>query len=208
MPLLTRWKAAAMVGLGYPFTRVTIQMQRLFLFCCSALCISASAFAQNGPTVIVLVRHAEKAAQPANNPPLTEAGAARANALAAALADANIQAIIATPTFRTQSTAKPLAEARGLTIETVAPGPKEVHVKAVAAAALAHRGQAVLVVGHSNTIPAIILALGGPVLADLCDTQYAMLYTVVIDGKHVRLIRSTYGTPTPDAPESCPAMIK
>ena len=87
-------------------------------------------------------------------------------------------------------------------------GPKNVHVKAVAAAALAHRGQAVLVVGHSNTIPAIISALGGPVLADLCDTQYAMLYTVVIDGKNVRLIRGTYGTPTPDTPESCPAMIK
>ena len=37
---------------------------------------------------------------------------------------------------------------------------------------------------------------------------YAMLYTVVIDGKKVRLIRSTFGTPTPDTPESCPAMIK
>ena len=183
-------------------------MRRLFLLCGSALVVSATASAQNGPTIIVLVRHAEKGAQPANDPPLTEDGAARANALAAALADANIQAIIATPTLRTQSTAKPLAEARGLAVETVALGPKNVHVKAVAAAALAHRGQAVLVVGHSNTIPAIISALGGPVLADLCDSQYAMLYTVVIDGKKVRLIRSTFGTPTPDTPESCPAMIK
>jgi broad specificity phosphatase PhoE len=183
-------------------------MRRLFLLCCSALFISASAVAQNGPTVIVLVRHAEKAAQPANDPPLTEAGAVRAKALAAALADANIQAIIATPTLRTQSTAKPLAESRGLAVETVALGPNAVHVRAVAAAALAHRGLAVLVVGHSNTIPAIITALGGPALADLCDTQYAMLYTLVIDGKSVRLIRGTYGVPTPDTAESCPLMIK
>lgn len=183
-------------------------MRRLFLLCGSALFISATAFAQSGPTVIVLVRHAEKAAQPANDPPLTEAGAARAKALAAALADANIQAVIATPTIRTQSTAKPLADARGLTIETVALGPRDVHVKAVAAAALAHRGQAVLIVGHSNTIPAIITALGGPALADLCDTQYAMLFTVLIEGKNVRLIRGTYGTPTLDTPESCPTMIR
>jgi hypothetical protein len=156
-------------------------MRRLFLLYGSALVVSATALAQSGPTVIVLVRHAEKGAQPTIDPPLTEAGMART---------------------------KPLAEARGLTVETVALGPKDAHVKAVAAAALAHHGQAVLVVGHSNTIPAIITALGGPVLADLCDTQYAMLYTVVIDGKNVRLTRSTYGTPTPDTLESCPAMIK
>ena len=65
-----------------------------------------------------------------------------------------------------------------------------------------------LIVGHSNTIPAIITALGGPALADLCDTQYAMLFTVLIEGKNVRLIRGTYGTPTLDTPESCPTMIR
>jgi broad specificity phosphatase PhoE len=182
---------------------------RRFLFVCGfALILPSAALAQAGPTVIVLVRHAEKAAQPANDPPLTDAGVARANALAAALADANIQAIIATPTLRTQSTAKPLADVRRITIETVALGPKDAHVKAVAAAALAHRGEGVLIVGHSNTVPAIIAALGGPVLADLCDTQYAMLFTVIIDGKRVRLIRGTYGAPTPDTAEGCPAMAK
>ena len=183
-------------------------MRRFLLVLCLTLISTGPVLAQAGPTVIVLVRHAEKAIQPANDPPLTEAGVARAKALATALADANIQSIIATPTLRTQSTAKPLAEAHGLTVETVALGPKEVHVRAVAAAALAHRGEGVLVVGHSNTIPAIITALGGPALADLCDTQYAMLFTVIIDGKNVRLIRGTYGTPTPDTPESCPAMPK
>ncbi len=164
--------------------------------------------AQSAPTVVILVRHAEKAPAPANDPPLTDAGMARAKALAAAIADANIQAVIATPTVRTQSTARPSADARGLTIQTVALGAKEVHVKAVADAVLAHRGQAVLVVGHSNTIPGIIAALGGPPMPDLCDTQYAMLYTLVIDGKSVRLIRGNYGAPTPDMPESCPAMAR
>lgn len=183
-------------------------MRRLFLLFISSLVAASAAAAQSGPTVIVLVRHAEKAAVPANDPPLTDAGVARAKALVAALADANIEAIIATPTARTQATARPLADARGLSIETVALGPRDVHVKAVAAAALAHRGKAVLVVGHSNTIPAIVTALGGPPLADLCDTQYAMLYTVVIDGKNVRLIRGSYGIQTPDTPGNCPAMTK
>jgi phosphohistidine phosphatase SixA len=191
-----------------PSSESSHPMRRLFLLSCCALVVSTVAVAQSGPTVIVLVRHAEKATAPANDPPLTEAGLARAKALAAALADADIQTIISTPTLRTLSTAKPLADARGLTIETVALGPTAVHIKAVAAAALAHRGKGVLVVGHSNTIPAIITALGGPPLAELCDTQYAMLFTVVIDGLNVRLIRGTYGTPTPDTPASCPSMSK
>lgn len=43
-----------------------------------------------------------------------------------------------------------------------------------------HAGRTVLMVGHGNTIPAIITALGGPKLADLCDAQYSMLFTLVI----------------------------
>ena len=46
------------------------------------------------PTVVLLVRHAEKEAQPAQDPPLTDAGAARARALVAVARDAGVSAII------------------------------------------------------------------------------------------------------------------
>ena len=176
---------------------------------CFALLFSAgfaaTAAAQNAPTVVILVRHAEKAAAPANDPPLTDAGVARAKALAVLLSDANIEAVIATPTVRTRETAGPTAEAHGITIETVAFAPAAVHAKAVAEAVMKHGGKTVLVVGHSNTVAAIVASLGGPKLADLCDTQYSTLITMVLDGQAVRVIRSSYGIATPDTPEACPA---
>ncbi len=171
------------------------------------LCVGivANAAAQSAPTVVILVRHAEKAAAPANDPPLTDAGVARANSLVALLADANVAAVIATPTVRTRETAKPTAESHGLTIETVGFAPAALHAKAVADAVMKHAGKTVLVVGHSNTVASIVAALGGPKMADLCDSQYSMLIVMVLDGRNVRVIRSSYGIATPDTPEACPA---
>lgn len=162
-----------------------------------------SAQAQQGPTVVVLVRHAEKGAVPANDPPLTEGGVARAKALVAALADTHVDAVIATPTVRTRETARAVAELRGLAIESVALGAKEEHVRAVADAVRKHAGQTVLVVGHSNTIPAIIGALGGPKLSDLCDDQYSNLFTLVLTPGRVQLVRGQYGVPSPPPTENC-----
>ena len=65
-----------------------------------------------------------------------------------------------------------------------------------------------LVVEHSNTVPAVIAALGGPALHDLCDGQYASLFVLVLpaDGGAARLVRATYGAA--DAPDAgaCAAM--
>ena len=176
---------------------------------CLALLLSANvaakAAAQGAPTIVILVRHAEKAAAPANDPPLTDVGIARARTLAAVLSDASVGAVIATPTVRSRETARPTADALGLTIETVAFAPVALHAKAVAEAVMKHSGKTVLVVGHSNTVPAIVAALGGPKMADLCETQYSVIITIVLDGRSVRVIRSSYGIATSDTPEVCPA---
>ena len=158
---------------------------------------AVSAQAQQGPTVVILVRHAEKGTVPANDPPLTDTGVARAKALVAALADTHVDAVIATPTVRTRETAREVAELRGLVIESVALGTKEEHARAVSDAVRRHAGQTVLVVGHSNTIPAIIGALGGPKLADLCDDQYSNLFTLILTPGRVQLIRGQYGLASP-----------
>lgn len=153
--------------------------------------------------LVVLVRHAERAAEPADDPGLTSAGEARATALRDALAATGIGAVITTQLRRTQLTAAPLANERGLAPVVVrAGGGAEAHARAVADAVRAlPAGVAVLVVGHSNTVPAIIAALGGPGMPDLCDAQYAMLFTLVLPSVGPpRLIRSTYGAP--DSPQA------
>ena len=168
----------------------------------------APARAQWKPTMVILVRHAEKAAEPAADPPLTEAGAARARALAAALEHARVQAVITTELTRTRETARPVAEADHLSPEVVHSGPRAEHVKAVAAAVRRHEGETILVVGHSNTVPAIIAALGGPTLPDICDSQYSTLYVLYLDGSRASLVTSSYGAPSPDPAATCPRTMK
>jgi broad specificity phosphatase PhoE len=182
--------------------------RRFFLLLLLASGLALRAPAQGAPTVVIIVRHAEKGTTPANDPPLTEAGVARARALTTVLASANVQAVISTPLVRTRETARPVAEARGLAVETVALGPVAEHAKAVAAAVRKHAGQTVLVVGHSNTVTAIIAALGGPKLPDLCDSQYSNLYTLVIDAGTTRLIQSSFGAASPAVAAGCPSQMK
>jgi len=152
--------------------------------------------------VIVLVRHGEKAAAPADDAVLSDAGRARADALAAAVGDAHVDAIITTQFARTRLTAKPLAEARHLTpIVIEGGGDIAAHVRATAAAVRAQPAGLIVVVGHSNTIAPLIAALGGPTLPDICDGEYSRLFTLVLpaDGPS-RLIQSHYGAPDPAEP--------
>lgn len=156
---------------------------------------------------VYLVRHAEKAAQPADDPPLTAAGEARAKALAAALSDAGVTSILTTQLLRTRATARPLAEQLGIAPQAVAVSrAARDHARDVARTVREQPPGAVLVVGHSNTVPLIIEALGGPKLPDICDAAYANLYVVTLaaDGK-VTLARTEYGARSADD-ASCPGM--
>ncbi|MFI5243987.1 MAG: SixA phosphatase family protein [Gemmatimonadales bacterium] len=182
--------------------------RRLFLVLACLIVAAAQASAQSKTTLVILVRHAEKAANPAADPSLTEAGFARARALAAALANTNVQAVITTELVRTRETARPFAESRRLTPEIVHTGARDAHASAVADAVRAHAGQAVLVVGHSNTIPAIIAALGGPKLPDICDTQYSNLFVLLVGEGRADLVVSSYGAPSVDPLMTCPSSLR
>jgi phosphohistidine phosphatase SixA len=110
-----------------------------------------------GKGVIILVRHAERVQSAMNDDaPLTDAGRARAERLATLLAKADVKAIFVTRFRRTQETAKPVAAALGLTpIE-------ESDTDQLIAKLRAHGTETVLVVGHSDTVPDVIKAFGGP----------------------------------------------
>lgn len=175
---------------------------RNLLITLAALSVSAgAAIAQ--PSTIILVRHAEKAATPANDPGLTPAGEQRARDLALALADAHVSTIITTQYQRTQATAKPLMDSAKITpIIVAAASDTKAHAEAVAAKARSSAaGSIVLVIGHSNTIPAIIAALGGPRLPQICDPEHANMFVMEFPATgSPRLIHGKYGAA--DAPDS------
>jgi broad specificity phosphatase PhoE len=154
--------------------------------------------AQEQTTTVILVRHAEKEAEPAADPPLTAEGAARAAALIDAVGDAGISAIFATQYARTKKTAEPIASRLGLQVEALAAGGD---LKAYAAGVAGrirsrHAGQTVLVVGHSNTVPAIVEALGGKASA-IQDHEYDHLFIVRIGGAgEAKVVHVRYGAPS------------
>jgi len=184
------------------------RLVRAFGLAFGLLLVAAASYGQ--PAVVVLVRHAEKATAPADDPPLSETGLHRAAALADALEQTRIDAIVTTQYARTRDTAAPVAAERGLKpIIVQAGGDTEAHVQAVAAAVRARRaGEAVLVVGHSNTVPAIIGALGGPRMPPLCDTEYANLFVLVLSQGGARLIRGQHGTPDPPNAADCNRVMR
>jgi len=158
-------------------------------------------------TTVILVRHAEKMTTPGDpNPKLTPAGEQRARDLVTALGRRRVNAVITTDLERTRLTGRPTAERFHLTPEEVqVSGDVLVHAAAVADAIRSrHRGQTVLVVGHSNTVPKIIAALGGSTLGDICDTAYSNLFTLVIPRRGTpRLAHTHYGAADPPADHDC-----
>ena len=149
------------------------------------LLLSALLSTATAQSTIFIVRHAEKA-DATKDPDLSEAGRARAEALAKTLRDANITAIYATEFKRTQQTAAPLAKALGITVMTL---PAKDNV-ALMAKLRASKSNA-LVVGHGDTIPDLIKALGISDPINIGQNDYDNLFAVELDQK-LHLIRLHY----------------
>ena len=157
-------------------------MKRLLL--CLLLLVSASV--GRAESIVVIVRHAEKASGQSDDPSLSEAGRARAETLARILKDSEISAIFTTEFKRTKETAAPTASALKLTptvvsateIATLADKLRELHGNA-------------LVVGHGNTIPDLIKALGIEVPINIPENDYDHFFIVAV-GNQPHLLRLRY----------------
>lgn len=143
-------------------------------------------------TTYYVVRHAEKEDQRAgmsSDVPLSAAGTERAKALAGALHNNHIQYVYSTNTIRTKSTARPLAEAIGASIETYDPRDTAFvsYVK--------NRGKGnALIVGHSNTVDDMVNKfLGRKELTDLPETQFGDLFIITRKGKNYTYSKSHFG---------------
>jgi len=155
-------------------------------------------FESQATTTVIFVRHAEKTAEPADDPLLSLAGERRAAELARQLVDADVvagvDAVYATPYRRTVDTAKPVADELGLPINSYDAADTE---KIMEQIVRKHKGKIILVVGHSNTLPALIYNMGAskkvPVIN---ENEYDNIYIVSIPwfGK-TKTILLRYGEP-------------
>jgi broad specificity phosphatase PhoE len=148
--------------------------------------------AQNESVFIIktvfLVRHAERADEPRQDPPLTEKGVARSEALARLLSTADIKAIYTSQFARTKLTAEPLAKQLGVTataisLKTSPSNPRaiaEESTKEIVDKIMSQQGGSVLVVGHSNSIPDVIKMLGGNDVPTIDEKKFDDLFVVTV----------------------------
>lgn len=142
----------------------------LALFTCSSL------WAQRQTTLIIL-RHAEKVSDGTKDPGLTEEGLARANRLATMLESQTVTAIYSTPYQRTRLTVAPLAAKKNLTITEYDAGSKS----SISEIVQKNAGGTVVIVGHSNTVPAMLNQLiGKEEFKNFDDTDYGNLVIVSV----------------------------
>ena len=159
-------------------------------------------FELQATTTVIFVRHAEKANSSENDPMLSEAGKARAAELARQLVDADVvpgkgvDAVYATPFRRTEDTARPVAEALGLPVLSYDANTESAE-QTMDEIVRKHKGQIVLMVGHSNTVPVLIGSMGASKnVPEIAEDEYDNMYIVSIPwfGK-TKTIRVRYGTP-------------
>ncbi len=150
-----------------------------------------AAQSSGGATILYLVRHAEKVDASAD-PDLSASGRVRSDVLAHVLADAGLTGIYSTDFKRTRQTAAPTAEALHLPIASYNPR----DLTGFAAQVKTQPGR-FLIVGHSNTTPALVRALGGDPVRPIPDIEYDRLYLIVIRDGTVSSTLLRFGAPSP-----------
>ena len=158
-------------------------LTRLLLVCLLSLPVMAWA----EPAFIYLVRHGEKEA--GKDPALTAQGQLRARNIATMLRKAGITAVYSSQTLRTMQTAQPMAQAAGVTVQPYDAAKPEVLIERVHA----EKGGAVLVVGHSDTLAALVSMLGGTPGTAIGELEFDRMYQISkgSDGKHVTVLLSS-----------------
>lgn len=169
-------------------------------------------------TLLLLARHAEKQSD-SGNPDLTARGLARAEALADIALQWNVGGVYSTDLCRTAQTAQPTAARLGMPIVVQATGSSAAGLEGcdpeISSPAFfldpkindtpdllswildQHAGGAVLIVGHSNTVPHMLKRLGVGDFA-IADDEYDRLFMVTHDTERgPRVVETSYGESAP-----------
>ena len=145
-------------------------------------------------TVVIVLKHAEAAAEPRGDPDLSPVGEARAAGLGDFLADAlaggEVDYLYAGDTRRAQQTALPIANRFGLPVNLLAPGEWDGLASRLRSD---HRGRTVVVVGYSSTVPNLVAQLAGEG-GRVSEAADGVAYVVVIPSPgSTRLFQLRYG---------------
>ena len=146
----------------------------------------------NDSTAILLiaVRHAEKAAE-GDDPVLTPAGQARAARLAAILKDCPLNGVYTTQFVRTMKTAQPVASTQQKAIMTYDHKDPEFVPRLLQK----QQGKRLLIVGHSNSIPALVnQVLGEQRFEEIDEQDYGNIFIIGVSnkGQSVKVIRARF----------------
>jgi 2,3-bisphosphoglycerate-dependent phosphoglycerate mutase len=130
------------------------------------------------PKTFILLRHAEREQSLSADPELSERGQQQAEALAQLLKEQHVSAVYATPYRRTINTAAPLVAQKELNTQFYEP---------IKAAELLEQLKtndekgAVILVGHSNTIPSMVNALmGNKAVSPIAEDDYGTVFIVTL----------------------------
>ena len=144
-----------------------------------AVVFIAFASAAGAQQAVILVRHAElqgAAMAPAKDLQLSEAGEARAKQLSSILKESGVGAIYVTDFVRTSKTAEVLSRELNRQLTVVPKGdPKEL----VERLRKDHGGETVLMVGHTDTLPGLLKALGHPADIKIEPQDYSNMFVVI-----------------------------
>lgn len=140
---------------------------------------------------LFLVRHAEKAATPAD-PALSECGKLQAKALATLLKEVSLPQIYHTPYQRTTMTAQALLQP-GRALQSYDPAKLAEFSKK-----LQQQQQSAVVVGHSNTTPQLAALLSAKDIAPLTESQYGVIYQLTFNDNQLQSLNQLQ-LPQPDA---------
>lgn len=146
----------------------------------------------NDSTAILLiaVRHAEKATE-GDDPVLTPAGQARAARLAEILKDCPLNGVYTTQFVRTMKTAQPVASTQQKAIMIYDHKDPEFVPRLLQK----QQGKRLLIVGHSNSIPALVnQVLGEQRFEEIDEQDYGNIFIIGVSnkGQSVKVIRARF----------------
>ena len=94
------------------------------------------------------------------------------------------------------------ADLKGRAENIKGPGDLPAHISDVVNAVRRQSGN-VLVVGHSDTVSAILAALNGPTLPKLCDSSFDHIYVLAYGNPKSSFLHLRYGEPGAAPAEGC-----
>lgn len=164
----------------------------LALLACLIAIITLISFVFFTPVAtVILVRHAERL-NDSDTSSLSEAGLERAATLAHVVGASGLDRIYVSEKTRTLQTAMATAAAIGISPVQITASESDRCADSVNA----HKGERILIVGHSDTVPKIMEELGVSSPPTIERNEFDDMFVVTISRFRVTFVRLKYGTPT------------